>query len=131
MVVNSGHYGALAKDITIVGNNTNPDGRIASGRLPNVHGFDVQEFSALPANAENLVGVALVPEAVGIVTALPEAPTIQEGGRMTVVTDENTGLSILLRQWYNWDKGIENRSLTLMYGVAKGNTAAAQRITSA
>jgi hypothetical protein len=131
LVLSSLYFGALEKDITIVGNLYNKDGDIGANRLPNVHGFDVTEFAQLPSNSENLVGLAISPEALGIVTSIPEMPGVREGGLMSVVTDDRTGLSVLLRQWYDWTKGVENRTLTLMFGVAKGVTDNATRLVSA
>lgn len=131
LVLSSSYFGALQKDVTIVGNLYNKDGNIGANTVPNVHGFTASEFTALPGNSENLVGVALSPEALGIVTALPEMPSVKEGGLMSIVTDERTGLSVLLRQWYEWSTGKEYRTLTLMYGVAKGVTNNATRLMSA
>lgn len=130
MVLNSLLYGELQKDITIVGNNTNPDGRISANVLPDVHGFHVSEYSKLPANDETLVGIGVMPEALGVVTSLPAMPEVREGGRMSVVTERHSRLSVLLRQWYDWKMGEEYRTLTLMFGVAKGHTPNLQRIVT-
>ena len=48
---------------------------------------------------------------------------------MEVVTEPNSGLSVLLRNYYNWALGQESYGLTLMFGVAKGNVQALERIS--
>ena len=41
---------------------------------------------------------------------------------------ENTGISVQLRQWYDMQKGKEFRTITFMYGVAKGQSDLIHRI---
>jgi hypothetical protein len=119
-VLNPYYAGALFKDRAVISRDY-VDGRPAvTAQLGIVHNFDCSEYSALPDNAEGLGGIAGSPEAFGIVTALPEPPDVKEGGQMTVVTEPESGLSLLMRQWYDWNAGKEKRTYTLMYGVAVG-----------
>jgi hypothetical protein len=68
---------------------------------------------------------------MALVMRLPAEPMEQSGGVMRTITEANTGLSVQMRQWYNWRLGQEEFTLTWMYGVAAANTGTLQRITSA
>lgn len=128
IVLNSGYAGALFKDRAVVSRDY-VDGRpFVTAELGRIHNFDISEYSQLPANAENLSGIAAVPEAFGIATALPEMPQERSGGQLTQVIDQESGLSMLMRQWYDWNLGKELRTYTMMYGVAKGVANNLQRI---
>ena len=132
MILAPGHYANLFKDTSIVSTDFGASGDAQSGMISSpVHGFAVSEYSALPGNGENLVGIAGVRESLCLVTRIPELPQERSGGRLSVVTEPNTGLSVLVRQFYNWRIGQEEYAFTLMYGVAKANTGTLQRIVSA
>ena len=136
MVLNSDYAGALADDTTIVANLYNRDANtISSGQLPPIHGFQIAEYSALPDNGVNLTGFGGNKEALVIATRLPDLPSpdVPLGGTIDVVTEPHTGLSIQLRQWYNFQLGQEFRTITLMYGMAvnTGAPGRLQLITSA
>jgi hypothetical protein len=130
MVLNSEYHPGLAKDLTVVANAGSGADTVKTGRLPMVDGFSVSEYSALPHNGENLAGIAGNKEALVIATRVPELPKTQVPGRISIVTEPNTGLSIQLREWYDMTKGKEFRTMTLMYGVAVGltNTAECKRL---
>ncbi len=133
MLLNPGYYANLSLDPDVSRAYANPagSGTIASGVLPNVHGFGISEYSALPANGENLTGFAGTAESLVLATRVPAEPTVSNiPGTLTVVTEPNSGLSVLLRQWYEMKEGKEYRTMTLMYGVAKGIDTV-QRLTSA
>jgi len=99
--------------------------------LPNVHGFKVDEYIELPDNGESLAGFAAVPEALVLATRIPDDPG--EGNAVCdihTVTDEDSGIGIQVREWYNADQGKFKRTYTLMYGVAVGHKDTLQRIVS-
>jgi hypothetical protein len=130
MVLKPAYYKGLKLDTTIVANAGSASDAVKSGVLPNVDGFSVSRYSGLPANGENLAGFAGTRDALVIATRLPELPSTQVPGKISVVTEPNTGLSIQLREWYDMTLGKEFRTMTLMYGVAVGlsNTAECKRL---
>ena len=128
------YYGALLKDTTAVSNNTNPESNaIASGVLSDIDGTMVMRTSTVPGNSENLTGFVAVPEALAMATTIPAAPPegIPLAGIANTVTDPDSGLSVQVREWYDFNLGRHYRNTVLMYGVAVGNAAALQRIKSA
>jgi len=123
------YYGVLGdiKAQNIIGDTT----VIREGYLGNLAGASVQMAAGLPSNGENLVGFACGKEAIAIATRLPFIPSNAPMISVENVTDEKSGLTIQLRQWYSPDKGMYLFGAVLAYGVAKGNTSALKRITSA
>lgn len=123
-LLNSDYYGNLAIDTTIVANPSSGAGAdtVQTGELPRIHGFAVSEYPALPDNGIGLGGLVGNKEALLIATRLPELPTrdVDVPGTLEVVTNEPTGLSVLLRTWYDMGLGKEFRGLTWMYGVGVG-----------
>lgn len=132
MLLNSDFYGSLCNDITIVGGLNNPGQQaIQSGVLPNVHGFEVSEYVSLPSNGQNLVGFAGTIDALALAVRIPDDPGQGASNcQITVATEPQTGLSIQVREWYNPDMAQYRRSYTAMFGVAKAQTNALQRIVS-
>jgi hypothetical protein len=132
MLLNSDYYGSLCNDITIVGGMNNPGQKtIQSGVLPDVHGFEVSEYVSLPDNSQNLVGFAGTVDSLALATRIPDDPGQGASNcSITIATEPQTGLSIQVREWYNPDMAQYRRSYTLMFGVAKAQTAALQRIVS-
>lgn len=133
MLLNPDYYGSLSMDVTMLQVLLAAGAQsVQSGKLPQIHGFDVSEFVDLPANGQNLVGFAGTRTALAFASRLPDDPGQgQSNVRISTVTDEQTGLSLQVREWYNPDLAKFNRTYTLMYGVAKGQTDALQRIVSA
>lgn len=133
-ILNTAYFAALKKDTIVVSNNTNPaSNTIESGILPDVDGVTVIKTATADDNGENLAGAVMLPEAMALATTVPSAPPegLPVGGRVTLVTDDNSGLSIQVREWYDFALGQHRRTSTLMYGVAVGNPAMLQRILSA
>jgi hypothetical protein len=133
MLLNPDYYGSLSMDLTMLqvmlGKGSEA---VESGKLPRVHGFDVSEFVDLPANGQNLVGFAGTRTSLALATRIPDDPGEGESNvRISTVTDEQTGISLQVREYYNSTLATFNRSYTLMYGVAKGQADALQRIVSA
>ena len=118
-ILDSDYHGELFSDESIVGALINPNAKtaITDGVLPNVHGFAVTEYTELQniATPHFVAGVFGHSSAFGIVTALPVAPS-GNGGKVTVVTDPNTGLSLQVREWSNWDTGEDYFSVQTMIG---------------
>lgn len=133
MLLSPDYYGSLASDNSLLQILLASGADAAkSGMLPSVHGMMPMEFVDLPDNSENLVGFAGTNVALAIATRIPDDPGEgQSNCRISVVTDEETGISLQVREWYEATLAEMRRTYTLMYGVAKGKTEALQRIVSA
>lgn len=131
LLLNSTAYGNLLGDAVLVANPGSASDAVRSGELGNVHGFRAFEFPQLP-NTGNLYGIALAPGALLMATRLPTLPEPSGfNGMLRTVAEEKSGLSIQMRQWYDPLKGLEYRTYTLMFGVAKGDASRLQRFISA
>lgn len=130
MVIKPAYYAALAKDNAIQASYAfgNP-GAIQDNNIPRVHGFDVLEYSDIPANSENLEGFVCGKEALIIAARQPALPE-NWAGAVESVQDPDTGITIQLRNWYEAKDGAQFLTATLMYGVAAG-TDSLKRILSA
>jgi len=131
MLLNPDYKGSIENDITVVGQLYTGARAIQTGSLPNVHGFGIDEYIELPDNGQNLAGFCGVPEGLVLATRIPDDPG--EGNAVCdihTVTDEDSGISLQVREWYNADQGKFKRTYTLMYGVAKGHPDTIQRIVT-
>jgi|GEM_PF-2463566 len=132
MLLNSDYFGSLMSDtsmLTLLA--LQGFKNIGESGLPDIHGFKPSEYGTLPENDENLMGFCGGRTALGFATRLPTDPGEgQSNITISSVKDEQTGISIQTREWYNPDKAKYLRSYTLMYGVGKGQSDAGQRIVS-
>lgn len=130
MFVNSDYYNALQKDEALYKAYITPAASnvVVSGMLPDVNGFAVIEYSALPENAENLVGFAGIREGLIMAARVPDVPQNTGDTVIRVVTDPRTGLSVQVRDRYDGRLGKQEVSFTLMYGFATGNAPVIERI---
>jgi hypothetical protein len=125
---------ALLADTTVVANPASPSDAVKSGRLGQIHGFEVHEYAQFAAGtgsggSVNCRGIAASPSALLLATRLPAGPEASDfPGRLEVVTEPKTGLSLQVRTWYNANAGMEYRSYGLMFGVAVGIPDALQRL---
>lgn len=133
MLLNPSYYASLSMDTNLmIALLQSGSDAVKSGRLPPIHGFNVSEFSGITDNGENLVGIAGTRTALAMATRIPDDPGKGSSNcQISVVTDEDSGLSLQVREWYNADLASFRRTYTLMYGVAKGQTDCLQRIVSA
>lgn len=131
MFVNSDYYNALQKDEALYKAYITPQAGnvVVSGMLPDVNGFAVIEYSALPENAERLVGFAGIREGLIMAARVPDVPANTGDTVIRVVTDPSTGLSVQVRDRYDGRLGKQEISFTLMYGFAPGNKPVLERIT--
>jgi hypothetical protein len=130
MFVNSDYYNALQKDEALYKAYITPAASnvVVTGMLPDVNGFTVIEYSALPENGERLVGFAGIREGLIMAARVPDVPTNTGDTVIRVVTDPRTGLSIQVRDRYDGRLGKQEVSFTLMYGFATGNKPVIERI---
>lgn len=131
-LLNPDYYGSLAADDKMLAVLlTGGAAAATSGELPRVHGILPQEYVDLPDNGEDLMGFAGTRTALAIATRIPDDPGEgQANVRLSTVTDVDTGISLQVREYYNSTLAEFNRSYTLMFGVAKGQVAALQRIVA-
>lgn len=116
-------YTSLAKDNAIqaqYASGTNAP--LTENLLPRIHGFEINQYSALPATVTNLKGIAVSPEAILIAARLPATPT-NWYGNVATATDAESGLSIQVREWYEGTTGEQKISMSILYGVSVGNPA--------
>ena len=129
VIVKPSLFTALSKDVDIkaqYASGTNAP--LTENLLPRIHGFEINQYSALPdAGVTNQKGIFCTPEALLIATRLPATPT-NWYGNVATATDEASGLSIQLREWYDGDAGQQKIAMTILYGVAVGNKDALGRI---
>ena len=131
-IFNSDLYGQLLTDDSLVDLTFKGVG-IAETQLPVVHGVAFSEYSNLPTTA-NLIGVIGAKDAIVFASRVPsdagfaDLPAV---GRISVVTEPKSGLSIQVRESYSMTKGSRQVTYCLIYGAAKGNSASLQRIISA
>lgn len=133
LLLTPGHYNALFEDATIVGSNGVLGNSLLLDKVvPRVMGMDVYESTAIPANAENLVGFACVPNAILIANRvrIPDA-NVANRPDVQVLSDPKTGASIVLRDWFDPDNDAHKRVLEVTYGYRVGDSEGIVRIESA
>lgn len=121
LIVKPALYTSLAKDNAIsaqYASGTNAP--LTENLLPRIHGFEVNQYNALPATVTNLKGIACNPESFLIATRQPAIPS-NWYGNVASATDEKSGLTVQVREWYDGDAGLQKLSMSILYGVAVGN----------
>lgn len=103
-----------------------------TGVLPNLFGMNTWTYAAFPSNSQNLGGAAIGKAAL-LVAAAPPDPLFAAGSdgsiEQRIITDPDSGLSVLYRMWADGGGTIYGES-SILYGVAKGQDAVV-RIVSA
>ena len=132
MFVNSDYYNALQKDEALYKAYIAPQvgNVVVTGVLPNVNGFTVAEYSALPDNGQKLMGFAGIREALIMAARVPDVPEYTGDTEINVVTDTRTGLSVQVRDRYDGRLGRQEVSYTLMYGFTAANKPMLERIVA-
>ena len=138
LIVRPQLYTSLARDNSIqaaYASGTNAP--LTENILPRVHGFEVNQYSALPNGGvsgfsslnNNLKGIAVSPEAFIIAARLPALPTNWYGNVATAV-DEKSGLAVQVREWYDGNLGKQMLSMSILYGVAVGSPSCLTQIVA-
>ena len=105
------------------------DNPVKRGMLEDVAGFDLAKNNSIPDNGENLVGFACFPSA--LLVAFAPIPPAKEGSvDYDTSVDEETGLVIEFREWFDEDDDILKTVLEVNYGYAVGEAEALKRIVS-
>lgn len=136
LLLDEQYHAALEGDTTIVGNLINIDsGRaIATSRLPKIASFQPYESPYLPS-ANNLVGFGFRKDALVMAARLPNNyadvfPGVTGGGVTQIVTNPDTGLSVMLVMFLSHSAGTTSMRIAWMFGVAIGNQLSGQILTS-
>ena len=125
-------FAALLKDSSVVANPQISGDAVRNAGLGSVAGFNVNMYSAVPANSITLGGFFAQREALVIAARVPEVPSnVTIPGTITNITEPRTGLTVQSREHYDVQKGIVQRTLALIYGVARGETSSLVRINGA
>jgi len=132
LFINSDYYNSLQKDEALYKAYIAPQvgNVVVTGVLPNINGFTVVEYSALPDNGQKLVGFAGIREALIMAARVPDVPDYTGDTQINVVTDARTGLSIQVRDRYDGRFGRQEVSYTLMYGFTAANKPMLERIVA-
>lgn len=135
LVVENSYLGGLKKDMNAQGGlaTFGRDSNGAAQTFPTLSSFSFAGSNIIPANAENLVGMAVYRSAILVgFSPIEPAPAVMEKlNRYEVVTDPDTGITLEFREWGDADTDTEKRTIEVNYGSAKGETAALKRLVSA
>ncbi len=134
-LLNSDYFGQLSEDASLVSlSSFQRPAIIEEGVLQDVAGFRVIDAPNLPATG-NLAGFCGSRSSLLIAARLDsDYVNVIPGasyGNVTIVTDPDLGLSVTQTQYVDHQKAKTTQRITLIYGVAKGQINAGQRITSA
>jgi hypothetical protein len=131
MIWDSDTYTALGKDPAYkLALNIGTEQVIQEGKLPRISGFTAYEVPNLPANGENLHGVAVFNSAIGVATA-PVAPAPGVRALLVaydVVTDAASGIAMNYRHWGDPNADRDKEVIECAYGYAVLVAAALKRI---
>lgn len=137
LLLNSSYYGATEKDTTVINNQSNPAAAqvFAQSKLPKIAEFDPFEAGNLPTTG-NLVGFGFRQDAMLLATRVPSdyttaLPGVPSTGLVQVVTQPETGLSVLVTKYVDHDLGTAKMRVAIIYGVAKARATAGVILRSA
>jgi len=136
-VGNSNVYGSMLTDGRIVYALNNPSNgdAIRKGQLPDVAGFALAEYPALPTTG-NLVGFAGTKDSTVYAARVPKDPRdvipgLTVPGNIGIVTEPRTGMSVMVLEYLTLSTLKITTKLVWMYGTAVGNANNGQLIVSA
>lgn len=105
---------------------------LREGVISRLYEFDVIGCPRVPSNSQNLVGMAVLPQAALVATSpiMPGPGVRHQLINYDVVTDPDTGISFEYRYWGDADQDEEREVVEVNYGKAAGQAEAGKRITS-
>ena len=134
LILDAGHHENLLKDVRMGNMNAGSTDPVRQGTLGGtVGGFTPYEVASLPANGENLAGMAILPSAIAVAfSPIQPAPAVrQQLAEYSIITDPDSGLSLEYRVWGDPDTDKQKEIIECNYGFAKLEPAALKRIASA
>jgi hypothetical protein len=129
LILSPSVYGALAKDVKaayLLGTAA----LIQENKMPQISGFNVLQYSALPSNGENLIGFGGAPEGLAVAARMPAIPE-NFPGMIETATDSESGVSLQVRYWYSADQRQHFLESGVIYGASKGVPGNVTRLVSA
>lgn len=99
---------------------------VIEGRVKRLMGFDVFGSNYVPANAQNLRGVALHKSAIAVATRIPHDLGAEKGAYITyeVVEVPSLGINIAYKEWFSTKTGSLWGAYELLCGSAVGTDGA-------
>lgn len=133
LILSPSYHGALRKDDAIQGaDKYGSADSIRSGRIPSIDSFDaLYKSSLVPANGENLVGFAVLPDSMLVAMRYLAPQPGHDYFDAHPLTDSESGMTLGYRQWYDNATGTMKIVLEALWGKRVGNTAALKRMVSA
>lgn len=133
LILKTSYHAALRKDNVVQQANTFGSSEpMRRGVIPSLDEFDMLfKSNVIPANGENLVGMAVVPDA--ILVAIRYLQPLKPAEYITAqpISDPETGVTFGYREWYDRDSGELRAAIEANYGFLKGNGVALKRLVSA
>ncbi len=131
MIVKPSYFTALTKDDAVKAAYSYGGSEvIRMRRINGLAGFNVQEYTDIPTNSENLVGIAGSKQGAIVAVRQPAVPS-NFPGEVESVTDPDSGFTLQLRKWYSADECVMYMSCAAIWGVAVGNASNIVRLVSA
>lgn len=130
------YYGSLVKDNQVQGDLGVTSEVMAESIIRKLHNFALHKSALIPANGEYLKGFACHPDAilVAIRALMPEGKAAEAAARsgalIEKITDPGTGITLVLKDWYDVTEDVHAKVLEINYGYLKGNEAGLKRIVS-
>lgn len=131
-VVLAAGFKTLLNDSTLISQQVNPSAAqsIQTAKLSGVAGFNIYEYPALPTSGTSTstkTGVWGTKDSTIYVGRVQKDPRAVLGGapypgNYGVITNFETGLSVLLNEWIDPATNAANVRVSWMYGVAVGNS---------
>ena len=136
LLANTPVFAQLQNDATLIQLATFQDrSLIEQYKLPMIANLQPIEAPNLPST-NNLTGVAFTPDALLMAVRLPNDytqvfPGATGGGVTSVVTNPDTGVSVMLTQFIDHKLGAAYMRVAFMFGVAVGQAASGQLLVTA
>lgn len=133
LILGPGYYYGIMKDSDVVGTaGLDASSVLRTGKVPQVFGFNLYKSNCIPANSENLAGFAANPDGmlVAMRALIPEAG-ISGRPMVTPFTDPESGMTIVMREWFDPDNDASKRVLECNYGYRVGNATGVKRLVTA
>lgn len=126
-----GDYGIM-KDGDVVGTGGyDASSVLKTGKWSQMFGFDKYVSNFIPSNSENLYGFACVPDGmlVAMRVLIPDQGVANRPS-VEVLTDPGSGMSIVMREWFEPADDRTMRILECNYGYRVGNPTGVKRLVS-
>jgi hypothetical protein len=133
LVLSNDYYTALLKDSNINGSmDYGSADLIRDGRIPSLFGIGyLFESNAIPDNSENLVGFIAHPSAMAVAMRYLEPTNTKEYIAARRLYDDDTGMVLGYREFYNASTGTQTAVLEAVYGASVALSGSLKRMVSA